>query len=127
MKSFYCGREKGFTLVEVLIIVGILGVLAAIIFPNLGNIVGVADLNAANMEADAFRKVVQAYASQTGNWPPAGDYGPTPPDGAGLGVLADYVNKKLRGTYTVYANGTVEGKGGWNNLIWQNGRWVKAP
>ena len=49
MKSFRYG-EKGFTLIELLVVVAILGILAAVVIPNVGKFFGAGAVEAANTE-----------------------------------------------------------------------------
>ena len=83
--------EKGFTLVELLIVGAILGVLAAVIIPSLANMLGVADVSAANTEADIVRTAVLAYRVDHTNAWPDGTF-----TGAG-GVLDPYFDKDIIG------------------------------
>jgi len=53
--------EKGFTLIELLVVVAILGVLAAVIVPNLGRFFGRGKLEAANTELANAAVAVAAY------------------------------------------------------------------
>lgn len=61
--------EKGFTLVELLIVVVILGILAGIVVFAVGNLTDSADENACVTEGETFRNAVVAYRADTGNWP----------------------------------------------------------
>lgn len=111
-------NQKGFTLVELLIVVAILGVLAAVIIPNLGKMIGAGDVAAANTEADIVRTASLAYKTEHGSYP-AGNYGKD-----NIGVLDDYIDKNLSGSYNINNEGDIAGVGGWD-LIWVDGVWRK--
>ncbi len=50
--------EKGFTLIELLIVVAILGVLAAVVIPNVGRFIGRGETEAANTEFSNIQAAV---------------------------------------------------------------------
>jgi len=56
-KSFRHG-EKGFTLIELLIVVAILGVLAAVVIPNVGRFIGRGETEAADTELSNIQTAV---------------------------------------------------------------------
>jgi prepilin-type N-terminal cleavage/methylation domain-containing protein len=52
--------EKGFTLIELLIVVAILGVLAAVVIPNVGRFIGAGETEAAGTELSNIQTAVVA-------------------------------------------------------------------
>ena len=52
--------EKGFTLIELLIVVAILGVLAAVVIPNVGRFIGSGEEEAADTELSNIQSAVVA-------------------------------------------------------------------
>jgi prepilin-type N-terminal cleavage/methylation domain-containing protein len=63
--------EQGFTLVELLIVIVILGILAGIVIFAVGNLTSNAGTNACATEADTFATAVQAYKAQNSGSLPA--------------------------------------------------------
>jgi len=65
--------EKGFTLVEVLVVVFFLGLLAAIVIPNVTQFIGEGKIEAANTEARNVQTAVIAYMVDNSLADPGGD------------------------------------------------------
>jgi type IV pilus assembly protein PilA len=68
MKMMHRG-EKGFTLIELLIVVAILGIIAAVIIPNVGRFMSIGTLSAANSEAENVKTAALAYYADVQDWP----------------------------------------------------------
>ena len=58
--------EKGFTLIELLIVVAILGVLAAIVIPNVGRFIGRGETEAAATELENIQNATLAMMTDQG-------------------------------------------------------------
>ena len=98
-KQFRYG-EKGFTLIELLVVVAILGVLAAVVVPNVIKFMGSGQMEAANTEAHDVQTAVVAYMADNNLTVYGGDVGPTTANGpeaflvnfAGLQAVYHFVN-----------------------------------
>jgi prepilin-type N-terminal cleavage/methylation domain-containing protein len=67
--------ERGFTLVELLIVIVILGVLAGIVVFAVGNLTSNAKTNACATEKATISTALEAYKANTGAYPTAADAG----------------------------------------------------
>ena len=118
--------EKGFTLIELLIVVAILGVLAAVVIPNVGRFIGRGKTEAAATELSNIQSaVVSMMVDQNLSSLPTGNYSTTVaqynmkqfPDSNANGahlynfggnVTVNYVaTQNTTGTYTCDSRGTV--------------------
>jgi prepilin-type N-terminal cleavage/methylation domain-containing protein len=61
--------QEGFTLIEVLIVIGIMGILAGVIIPNVSGFLGTGTLNAAKTEMANVKTAALAYCGQNDRWP----------------------------------------------------------
>jgi prepilin-type N-terminal cleavage/methylation domain-containing protein len=107
--------EQGFTLVELLIVIVILGILAGIVVFAVGNLTESAGNNACGTEADTVSTAIQAYRAQHSGQAPAqkaeaGGFTRTPENGEGwASTLAD--DDLLASETVKYYTGTESGVG----------------
>ena len=64
-------NRKGFTLVELLIVVLIIGALAAIAIPRIGASAANAKANACKTNVDTINSQIELYMANNGSWPTA--------------------------------------------------------
>lgn len=65
------GRLLGFTLLELLVVVAIIGVLAGYVGPRYFSQIGKSEVNAAKAQIDALEKALDQYRLDTGSYPTA--------------------------------------------------------
>jgi len=97
--------EKGFTLIELLIVVAILGIIAAVVIPNVTGFLQTGNLAAANTEAATVKTASAAYYADGGVFP------------CDSGAFTDYLDRTPKSTYSFTQVGVVDatptGTGGW--------------
>ena len=103
--------QRGFTLIELLIVVAILGVIAAVVIPNVTAFMGSADLSAARTEASNIKTAALGYYADQSppTWP------------TDSGDLSAYLTGTLKGTYVFDGTGMIVESGtsyGTTDLVW---------
>jgi len=125
-KSLHRG-EKGFTLIELLIVVAILGIIAAVIIPNIAGFMATGNQAAANAEAENVKTAALGYFADNQVWPT------TSADLTG----GNYTAGTLKASYHFSGDGFIDGVGdpagvpnpptavgtvssGYDNIHWEN-------
>ena len=132
VKSFKMG-EKGFTLIELLVVIAILGVLAAVMVPNVGKFIGSGTEQAANTESHNVRTAVMAAMADenAAGLTDAGTVGPghtssVTSSGGQILTIESYFTGNLEATYTLDTTGAIGdatpvADGKWKDLTWNTG------
>jgi len=115
------GSQKGFTLLELLIVIAVLGVLSAIAVVNVPQFISGGYVSAANDELTKVNTAVYAYSAEHGgNYPADSTY------------VTGYFNGDLKATYYFDTDGDISGydRGEWPAVIRLNTTsqlWERTP
>lgn len=108
ISSFHFKKQTAFTLVELLILVVVISILTAIVFPTISDVSDQTRLTAAQTSVRAIQKQIDIHKTKTGQYAPTlqvewfrGYKIPKSPYGSGNGTPVFYANKlnKLHPTF----------------------------
>ena len=108
-------NHKGFTLIELMIVVAIIGILAAVAIPQYQNYVARAQVAEGLALASGAKTAVAEYRSTTGKWP-------TSNDEAGLAANPEDISGKYVKSLTVcdFGGGSVCNTSAWVVLLFKD-------
>jgi type IV pilus assembly protein PilA len=132
MKMFTKGMhrgEKGFTLIELLIVIAILGIIAAVVIPNIAGFLTSGQVAAANTEVENVKTAELGFFANYNVWPDTSDNLTT----------TGYISGVLKAVYTFdtsygWAINATPTAGGWSGIVFtggvsgssgQHGHWAK--
>lgn len=90
IKPFRYG-EKGFTLIEMLIVIAVLGVLAGVLVPNVGKFIESGNVSAANSEVSSVKTATLAWMA---------DHNGVYPTDTSVAGFTDYVSAAPKAKYS---------------------------
>ncbi|MFC0676972.1 pilin [Lysobacter korlensis] len=94
-------KQQGFTLIELMIVVAIIGILAAIALPAYSDYTKKAKISEVMLAASSARTAVSEYAASTGSLPPSTWVPETQSSTYVSGVTWDATNRTLTAVSTV--------------------------
>lgn len=71
MKKFFLKKSQGFTMMELLIVIVILGLLGSLVAPKFFNKLGSAERGVAATQMSAFEAALDTYRLDVGQYPPS--------------------------------------------------------
>ena len=126
MKRLHRG-EKGFTLIELLIVIAILGIIAAIVVPNVAGFMTSGTINAANTEAQNVKTAAVGYLAEESAWPGSSNDLVEFLEGGTANLKALYTFDPLEGGKISAADPIADT--GWENVTWMpaSQTWERTP
>jgi type IV pilus assembly protein PilA len=120
------GGEGGFTLIELLIVIAILGIIAAIVVPNVAGFMTSGTLNAANTEAQNVKTAAVGYLAEEGIWPQNSDQLDAFLEGTHTALRAQYI---FTGDSSIDTGTAPAGSNPWTGIQWDvpSQTWVRTP